>query len=262
MKRFSSTLTVGLITAFLAQGALAATSAPVATVNGTAIPASRAQLLIDEQTARGTPESPQLKDAIKEQLIRLEVISQAATKKNLAKKPEVITQLDLAKQGILVRAYLEDYLKTNPVSDADIQAEYNQIKERLGSEEFKARHILVETEDEAKAIIEKLKGGAKFEDLAKASKDPGTREKGGELGWSNPSMFVKPFSDAMVKLQKGQFTQAPVKTDFGYHVILLEDVRPLEAPPLDEVKPQLVQRLQQQKIEAHVNELREKAKVE
>lgn len=260
MKRFPSRLAIGLIAAFLAQGAMAA--APYATVNGTAIPASRAEAMLNEQRAQGAQDSPQLNDAVREELVRREVLSQEATKKGLEKKSDVQAQMDLAKQAILIRAYLQDYVKTHPVTDADIRKEYDTIKSRMGEKEYKPRHILVETEDQAKAIIAKLQSGSKFEDLAKESRDPGSKDKGGELGWSNPGMFVQPFSDAMVKLEKGKFTTTPVKSDFGYHVILLEDVRDLKAPSFDEVKPQLQQRLQQQKVEAHILELREKAKVQ
>ncbi len=260
MKRFPSRLAIGLIAAFLAHGAMAA--APYATVNGTAIPASRAEAMLNEQRAQGAQDSPQLNEAVREELVRREVLSQEATKKGLEKKSDVQAQMDLAKQAILIRAYLQDYVKTHPVTDAEIRKEYDTIKSRMGEKEYKPRHILVETEDQAKAIITKLQGGSKFEELAKESRDPGSKDKGGELGWSNPGMFVQPFSDAMVKLEKGKFTTMPVKSDFGYHVILLEDVRDLKAPSFDEVKPQLQQRLQQQKVEAHILELREKAKVQ
>jgi len=260
MKRFPSRLAIGLIAAFLAHGAMAA--APYATVNGTAIPASRAEAMLNEQRAQGAQDSPQLNEAVREELVRREVLSQEATKKGLEKKSDVQAQMDLAKQAILIRAYLQDYVKTHPVTDAEIRKEYDTIKSRMGEKEYKPRHILVETEDQAKAIITKLQGGSKFEELAKESRDPGSKDKGGELGWSNPGMFVQPFSDAMVKLEKGKFTTTPVKSDFGYHVILLEDVRDLKAPSFDEVKPQLQQRLQQQKVEAHILELREKAKVQ
>ncbi|NMG33687.1 peptidylprolyl isomerase [Azoarcus sp. TTM-91] len=260
MKRFPSRLAIGLIAAFLAHGAMAA--APYATVNGTAIPASRAEAMLNEQRAQGAQDSPQLNEAVREELVRREVLSQEATKKGLEKKSDVQAQMDLAKQAILIRAYLQDYVKTHPVTDAEIRKEYDTIKSRMGEKEYKPRHILVETEDQAKAIITKLQGGSKFEELTKESRDPGSKDKGGELGWSNPGMFVQPFSDAMVKLEKGKFTTTPVKSDFGYHVILLEDVRDLKAPSFDEVKPQLQQRLQQQKVEAHILELREKAKVQ
>ncbi|KON79639.1 peptidylprolyl isomerase [Azoarcus sp. PA01] len=260
MKRFPSRLALGLTAALLVHAAGAAT--PVATVNGAPIPSSRMDVMINEQRAQGAPDGAELREAAREQLVRLEVLAQEAAKKGIDKKPEIQAQMDLARQGVLIRAYMQDFIKTNPATDADLRKEYESIKGQMGSKEYKPRHILVETEEEAKAIIGKLRAGEKFEELATASKDPGSKDKGGELGWSNPGMFVKPFSEAMVKLEKGQYSATPVKSDFGYHVIQLDDVRDLKAPPFEEVKPQLEQRLQQKKIEKHVADLRAKAKVE
>ena len=199
---------------------------------------------------------------MREELIRREVLSQEAGKKGLDKKADVNAQMELARQAILIRAYLQEYVRTNPVSEADLKKEYEAIKGRMGDKEYKPRHVLVETENEAKAIIARLQNGTPFEEVAKESRDPGSRERGGDLGWSNPGMYVQPFSEAMVKLEKGKYTSTPVKSDFGYHVIQLDDVRDVQAPPFEEVKAQLEQRLQQQKVERHVLELREKAKVE
>ncbi|WP_341644747.1 peptidylprolyl isomerase [Thauera sp. SDU_THAU2] len=260
MKRFPSRLAIAMLAGFLAFPAAAA--APVAKVNGVAIPAERAEAMLAEQRAQGAQDSSQLQDAVREELVRREVLSQEASNQGLAKKSEVQTQMELAKQAILIRAYLQDFVQKNPVTDAEIQQEYDAIKSRMGDKEYKPRHVLVETENEAKAIIAKLQSGTPFEEVAKESRDPGSKDRGGDLGWSNPAMFVQPFSEAMVKLEKGKFTPTPVKSDFGYHVIQLDDVRTTQAPPLDEVKPQLQQRLQQQKIEKHVLDLRSKAKVE
>ncbi len=259
MKFRPSHLAFGLITAFMTHAAIAA--GPVATVNGKAIPESFEKMLLDEQLAQGIPDSPQLRDNIREELIRREILSQEAAKLKLDRAPEVRTQMEMTRQTILIRAYVMDYVKKNPVSDAEIKKEYDGLKTRLGGNEYKPRHILVETEDEAKAIITKLNSKGKFADLAKQSLDPGSKERGGELGWSNPAMYVQPFSDAMVKLKKGEYTKVPVKTDFGYHVILLEDVRPLQMPSLDEVKPQIVQRLEGLKVQQLMEDLRSKAKV-
>lgn len=251
-----------LAVAVLAVVSLPSMAAAVATVNGTAIPSARADALIAEQKAQGAPDSEQLRSAVKEELVRREILQQAAQKKGLDKSPEVQAQMDMARQAVLIRAYLQSFVKANPVSDADIRKEYDSIKSRLGEKEYKARHILVETEDQAKAIIAKLQAGEKFEDLAKDSKDPGSKERGGDLGWANPGMFVKPFSDALVALENGKFTPQPVKSDFGYHVIKLEDVRALKTPSYEEVKPQIEQRLQQQKVEKHLLDLRGQAKVQ
>ncbi|MDP2793963.1 MAG: peptidylprolyl isomerase [Sulfurisoma sp.] len=233
-----------------------------AIVNGKAIPKVRADALIAGQMAQGQPDSEGLRNAVKEELIRREVLAQEAQKKGIDKKPEVQGQLDLARQGVLVGAYLNDYVRTHPVTDEAIKKEYEVIKKALGDKEYKARHVLVENEASALAIIEKLGKGEKFDDLAKQSKDPGSKDRGGDLGWSNPASYVKPFAEALLKLEKGKYTTVPVKSDFGWHVILLEDTRELKAPVLDEVKPQLMQRLQQQVVEKHIMELRSKAKVE
>ncbi|MCP5239054.1 MAG: peptidylprolyl isomerase [Zoogloeaceae bacterium] len=251
-----------LALALLAVASLPAMAATVATVNGVAIPSARADALIAEQKAQGAPDSEQLRNAVKEELVRREILQQAAQKKGLDKNTEVQAQMDMARQAVLIRAYLQSFVQANPISDADIRKEYDNIKSRLGEKEYKARHILVESEDQAKAIIAKLQAGEKFEDLAKESKDPGSKDRGGDLGWANPGMFVKPFSDAMVGLEKGKFTPQPVKSDFGYHIIKLEDVRALKTPSFEEVKPQIQQRLQQQKVEKHLLDLRGEAKVQ
>ncbi len=148
------------------------------------------------------------------------------------------------------------------MTDADIKAEYDKFKAQAGDKEYHVRHILVETEDQAKAIIAKLKSGTKFEELAKQSKDPGSAANGGDLDWATPASFVKPFSDAMVALKKGDVTETPVKTQFGYHVIRLDDTRPAKVPTLEEVKPQITEALQQRKLQAYQEELRKKAKIQ
>jgi len=239
-----------------------AESATFATVNGKAIPKLRADALIAGQAAQGQPDSPELRKAVMEELVRREVLTQESIKKGFDKKPEVQGQIDLARQGVLIGAYLNEYVRTHPVTDDQVKKEYEEIKAKLGSREYKARHILVEKEDEAKAIIEKLKKGAKIEDLAKDSKDPGSKERGGDLGWANPASFVPPFSAAMTRLEKGKFTETPVKSDFGWHVILLEDTRELKLPGIDEAKGQIGQQLQQRQVQKHIDDLRAKAKVE
>lgn len=240
----------------------AADSATFATVNGKAIPKSRADALIAGQIAQGQPDSPELRKAVKEELVRREILTQESIKKGFDKKPEVQGQIDLARQGVLIGAFLNDYVKGHPVTDEQIKAEYAVITGKLGNKEYKVRHILVATEDEAKAIIAKLKKGAKIEDLSKESMDPGSKDRGGDLGWASPASFVPPFSAAMTKLEKGKFTEVAVKTDFGWHVILLEDTRELKLPPLDEAKAQISQQLQQRMVQKQIDELRSKAKVE
>jgi peptidyl-prolyl cis-trans isomerase C len=246
----------------LAGIAQAADGAKTASVNGKQIPATRVDALVAAQVAQGQPDSPNLRTAVLEELVRREVIAQEAAKKGFDKKPEVVQQLALTQQGVLIGAYLQDFVKTHPVTDDMLKTEYDKLKKTLGDKEYKARHILLDNEEAAKAVVAKLKGGAKFEDLAKESKDPGSAERGGDLGWSNKASYVKPFADAMMALEKGKFTETPVKSDFGYHVIQLEDVRDMKVPTLDEIKPQLTQRMQQAIVEKHVADLRAKAKVQ
>ena len=186
---------------------------------------------------------------------------QEAKKSGLTKKPDVAAQADAARAAIYIRAYIQDFLAKNPISEAQLRAQYEKIKTQLGATEYKARHILVKTEDEAKAIIDNLGKGAKFDELARQSIDPGSKDKGGDLGWASAGNFVKPFSDALTALAKGKYTEAPVKSDFGYHVIELEDSRPLNVPAFEELKPRLQQQAQSEQVNKMVEALRAKAKV-
>lgn len=245
-----------------AKSAAGGAVASVATVNGKAIPSIRAELLIANQMAQGQSKTPELEAAVKEELVRREILAQEAVKAGIDKKPDVQGQLELARQGVIIGAYLNNYARNVKLADADVQKEYDGINAAVGKNEYKARHVLVETEGEAKDIIGKLKSGGKFEELAKASKDPGSKDRGGELGWANKASYVPPFAEAMTKLEKGKYTQEPVKSQFGWHVIQLDDVRELKAPVFDDVKPQIIQRLRQQAVERHILDLRAKAKVE
>jgi peptidyl-prolyl cis-trans isomerase C len=242
--------------------ALPAMAQNLAVVNGKPVPSSRADVMIKQLATQGQADSPQLRAMVKEELINREILMQEADKRGITSSPDVKNQVEIARQSIAIRALVQDYLKKNPVSDADIKAEYDKFKTQAGDKEYHARHILVENEDEAKAIIAKLKAGAKFEDLAKQSKDPGSAANGGDLDWASPASFVKPFSDAMVALKKGQFTETPVKTQYGYHVIKLDDVRAAKIPTLEEVKPQIAESLQQKKLQAFQQELHSKAKIQ
>jgi len=233
----------------------------IATVNGKSIPKNRADILVSAQAAQGQPDSEDLRKAVREELIRREILAQEAQKMGIDKKPEIQGQMELARQSVLIGAYMQDYVHSHPISEEAIKKEYAAIKAKLGDKEYNARHILVENEATANDIIAKLKQGEKFEELAKQSKDPGSKDKGGELGWAAPSSYVKPFADALVKLEKGKYTETPVKSDFGYHIIMLDDTRELKLPSLDEAKPQLTQRLQQEMVEKHLLDLRSKAKV-
>ncbi|HJV74247.1 MAG TPA: peptidylprolyl isomerase [Noviherbaspirillum sp.] len=251
-----------LLMLLITAAALPAMAQNLAVVNGKPVPSSRADAMVKQLAAQGQPDSPQLRSMVKEELINREILIQEADKRGLTNTPEVKNQVEIARQSIAIRALVQDYLKKNPVSDSEIQAEYDKFKTQAGDKEYHARHILVEKEDDAKAIITKLKGGAKFEELAKQSKDPGSASSGGDLDWASPASFVKPFSDAMVSLQKGQITETPVKTQYGYHVIKLEDVRAAKLPALDEVKPQIAESLQQKKLQAFQEDLRKKAKIQ
>ena len=263
-----SKLAAALVTsALLSFSAVAADKAPAkpapaVTVNGTAVPQSSFDAFYNEQKGQGMPDSPELRNAVREELIRREVIAQEAKKAGLDKTPGIAAQMELARQAVLIRAYIQDYVRKNPISEAQLKAEYDVLKSKMGGTEYKARHILVEGEDEAKTIIDNLKKGAKFDELAKQSKDPGSKENGGELGWSAAGSYVPPFAEALTKLEKGKYTEAPVKSDFGWHVIQLDDTRPLEAPAFETLKPQLAQRANQQLVEKMIEGLRAKAKVQ
>lgn len=257
-----SKLVAALLTgALLSASALAAGNAFV-TVNGVAVSQNTANIFIAEQKAQGAPDTPEVKNALRERLIQRELLIQEAKKAGLDKKPEIAAQAEAARQNIYVNAYLQDYVKKNPISDAQLKAQYETIKAQLGNTEYKARHILVVAEADAKAIIDNLKKGAKFDELAKQSIDPGSKDKGGELDWASAGNFVKPFSDALTALTKGKYTETPVKSDFGYHVIMLDDTRPLTVPAFEEIKPRLLQQAQGQQVNKLVDGLRAKAKVE
>jgi peptidyl-prolyl cis-trans isomerase C len=234
----------------------------IITVNKTPIPQTRIDLRVKAAAQQGQQDSPDLRKAVRDELINLEVISQEAAKKGLGSQPEVVQQIELARQSALAGAYVQDYVKSHPVSEDAIKKEYENLKSHLGSKEFKVEHILVDSEKEAQAIIAELKKkGSKFDNIAKkSSKDPGSKDKGGDLGWTVPSNFVQPFGDAILKLKKGE-TSAPVQTQFGWHIIKLEDIRDLKAPALDEVKSNLERRLQQQSIQEAIKTLRANADI-
>jgi peptidyl-prolyl cis-trans isomerase C len=234
----------------------------IAKVNGVTIPQTAADAFVAQQAAQGVPDSEELRKAVRNELVRREVVSQAAKAKGLDKTPDIATQIELSKQAVLIRAYIQDYLKNNPTTDEALRAEYDKIKGQMSGKEYKARHILVDSETEAKAIIDKLTLGEKFEALAKQSKDPGSKDNGGDLGWSAPTAYVAPFAEALTGLEKGKYTTTPVKSEFGYHVILLDDVRNAEPPAFDQVKGQLAQHLEQQKVEKLISDLTAKAKIE
>jgi peptidyl-prolyl cis-trans isomerase C len=233
-------------------------------VNGVTIPQARIDAMNKELDAAGQPSGPERQAAVKEELVNREILAQAAAKRGLDKSPDVAAQMDMARQAVLIRALFEAEAKKNPITDADLQKQYEQFKGSMGTNEYKVRHILVDKEDDAKQIIADLgKNPADFAKLAKEkSKDPGSKENGGDLDWGPSARYVKPFADAVTTQQKGKVSAAPVKTDFGYHVIVVDDVRPLKVPEFTELKEQFRQRAQQQQIQKMVMDLRQNAKIE
>lgn len=246
-------LVVLLVTAFPAM------AQNLATVNGKAIPASKAESLVKQALAQGQKDTPQLRAMIKERLVSIEALLQEAEKAGFSKNEEVKSQIEAARQQILIQSLMRAHIEKNPVSEADIKAAYEKWKAQNGDNEYHPFHILVEKEDEAKAIISKLKGGAKFEELAKQSKDTGSAGKGGDLEWVSQASVPPAFAAALASLKKGQFTETPVKTEVGFHIIKLDDVRPLKLPTLDEVKQQIGESLAQEKVQAYQQALVKKA---
>jgi len=241
----------------------ASATGPVATVNGVQIPRNRLDLVVRQQTARGAQDSEQLRAQVREALINNELLIQEATRSGVTKRPEIQQQIDLTRQEVIANAMVADYVRTHPITDAEVQKEYERAKVQTGDKEYKARHVLVATEDEAKSVLADLKKGGKWEEIAaKRSLDEGSRPKGGDLDWNVPSNFDKAFADAMVKLDKGKMTESPVRSRFGFHVIQLDDVRAVSFPKIEQVKQQIQQSLVAQRVDTYLRELRGKAKIE
>ncbi|MBR7800394.1 foldase protein PrsA [Undibacterium fentianense] len=235
-----------------------------ATVNGKPISKKQVDMIMKQQAAQGMPDNPEMRKMVIDNLAMASLVAQEAVKKGLDKSGDVADQLEMMKTNVLAQGFVDDYLKSAPVTDAQYAAEYEKIKAATAGNEYSARHILVEKEEDAKAIIAKLKKDIKqFGALAKAqSKDPGSKDKGGELGWFDPRGMVPEFGNAVTQLEKGKFTETPVKSQFGYHVIVLDDSRAKEAPSLEQVKPRLTQQIQQTNLKKFLDELKEKAKIE
>ncbi len=243
--------------------ATAALAQNVAIVNGKAVPKARLDALAAQIERSGRPVTPELQGQLREEVIAREIFMQEADKRGLAQSEDYRAQMELARQSILIRELFNDFQKKNPVTDAEMKAEYDKFVAANSGKEYRARHILVEKEDQAKAIIASLKKGGKFEDIAKKqSKDPGSGANGGDLDWASPDNYVPEFSKALSALKKGQLTDTPVKTQFGWHVIRLDDVRDPQLPSFDQVKPQLQQQMAQQRLAKFQEDLRAKAKVE
>src|SRR6476620_4277001 len=238
-------------------------TSPAAKVNGTTIPAYRLDAAIQARVAQGQPDSPEMRTAIREALINQEVVAQEAVKKGLDKQPAVAARIELDRQMALVNAYFDDYMKNNPVSDDMLRKEYERVKPQIPAKEYKARHILVAKEEDAKNVLAQLKKGGNFEKLAaQYSTDPGSKNKGGDLDWAPAERYVKHFGEALMKLKKGQTTDAPVQTDFGYHIIRLDDERAAKVPSFEEAKPQLQQMVQGSIVQKQLADLRAKAKID
>ena len=251
----------------LAALAFAAQAQNIAVVNGKPVPKSRADAVIaqvqKQAAARGQQLPPDLDKLVRDKVVTDEILVQEAERRGLATSADYKQQMDLARQSILISLLSADVDKKVTVSDAEIQAEYDKFKAAQSGTEYRARHILVDKEEDAKAIIGQLKAGAKFEDLAKkSSKDTGSAENGGDLDFASATAYVPEFSAALVKLKKGETTDVPVKTQFGFHVIRLDDTRDAKFPPLADVRQQILQRLQQQKAVGFRDELRAKAKTD
>ncbi len=255
--------------ATLASAAVLSTLTPlvlaqnVAIVNGKPVPTSRVDTLAQQLARSGRPVTPEIQGRLKDEVITREIFIQEAQKQGIDTTEDYKVQMELARQTILIRELFDNYQKANPVSDAEVKAEYDKFIAANSGKEYHSRHILVEKEDQAKAIIAQLKKGGKFDEIAKkSSKDPGSAAKGGDLDWASAGNFVAEFSEALTKLAKGKFTETPVKTQFGYHIIRLDDTRDAQLPKFDDVKPQVAQQLQQQKLAKYQEELRAKAKIE
>lgn len=234
-----------------------------AVVNNKPIPLKRLDGVVQQMVSQGRPDTPELRAAIRDQLILRAVFVQEAERSGLTSDADVQLQLEQAREDVLIRALISHHLaKVAPVTDAEIKREFDKRHGGSAEKEYRARHILVEREDEAKAIIEQLGKGARFEDLAKQSKDPGSAQQGGDLDWNTAETFVREFAEAMAALEKGKFTLQPVRTQFGFHVIRLDDVRVAPPPPMGQVAPQIKQELERARIEKLQVDLRGAAKVQ
>lgn len=237
----------------------------IATVNGKAIPQKNADQFVELLVGQGATDSPQLREQVKQELINRQIFLQAADKAGISKQADVLNEIDLAREGIIVRALMNDFLKKNPITDAKIQAEYDKLKgEQAGKLEYKVRHILVEDEKTANDLLAQIKKNkSKFEELAKKnSKDPGSAEKGGDLGWAPATNYVAPFAQAVSGLQKGQLADKPVQTQFGWHIVQVDDSRAIQFPSLEQVRPQLEEMMRQQALTAYQKQLRDQAKIQ
>lgn len=236
----------------------------VAVVNGTPIPLSRENAMVDAMAQQGQPDSPELRKRISNELINREVVYQEALRQGVANRPEVKQQIALAQQSVVISALIADFSRTHQLSDATLKKQYDQLVAGVDSKEYHLHHILVESEAQAKELIAKIKGGASFEALAKQySKDVGSGKNGGDLDWAPLEGYVPEFSAAAAKLKPAQITDVPVHSQFGWHIIRLDGVRQGDAkvPPFEQVKAQLQQQLLAEEWQEYQQSLRAKASV-
>ena len=260
MKKQLLLVCVAALMAVTAQNALAQN---IAIVNGKAVPKTRLDALAQQVAKSGRPVTPDVQAQMREAVILREIFAQEAEKLGLGSSDDYKSQMEIARQSILITSLIEDFKKKNAATDAELKGEYDKFAAANGGKEYKARHILLEKEADAIAIIASIKKGGKFEDFAKKqSKDPGSGANGGDLDWANPSSYVAEFTEAMLKLNKGQMTDVPVKTQFGFHIIRVDDIRSAQLPTFNELKPQIAQQLEQQRLSAYQQGLRDKAKIE
>jgi peptidyl-prolyl cis-trans isomerase C len=249
-----------LLNACNAQDEKRTNDAVLATVNGSPIYQSQQDQLMRQGLAQGAPDSPETRKVILDELISREVARQDAVKQGLEKRPEVKQQVEQASHSILINAFMQEFIKTHTPTEDQLKAEYDKVKAQIGDKQYDVRHILVKTEKEAKDIIAQLNKGVKFEKLASKSLDKGSAARGGDLGFNPPSAFVPPFAKAIESLKKGETTKTPVQTQFGWHVIRVEDIKP--APSFEEVKKNLAPRVQQEELRKYIEDLRTKSKIE
>ena len=261
--RFASLLLLGLCAPLMAAETPAVSpEAVVATVNGSEITEEMLQIFA-AQLSRNPGAQPVSRDDALDQLVNIELVTQDAEKHNIDKRPNVIKQLEWQRRSLLVGVSMREYLTTHPVTDAELKKLYDERMKNHDGKEYKASHILVDSEAEAKAIIAELDKGAAFAKLATdKSKDPSGKQNGGDLGWFSPDQMVKPFAEAVAKMKKGEITKKPVQTQFGWHVIRMDDSRKVDPPSFESVKEQLQTQAQNQRVEAYLEDLRKGAKID
>jgi peptidyl-prolyl cis-trans isomerase C len=238
--------------------------APIATVDGTAISRTEYDIYL-KSLLRGRPAADlttEQKSQVLDEMINMELLAAQGLKEGVEKDPDVAAQLGVVRMRVLADAESAKYLKDKEPTDAELHAEYDTAVSSMDKTEYHARHILVASKEAAEAAIKKIKGGAKFEDVAKAESTDSSKANGGDLGWFTLTRMAKPFGDAVKGLKKGEMTSAPVQTQFGWHVIKLEDTRETAPPPFDQVKQQVSTGVVQKKLQAYVETLKKTAKID